>query len=689
MTDERGFTISERTKARLKAELDDLLSDEVQVGSVGSAIAVRYEKEFAEKHNIGQWGRMTLKDGQRIFHAASKEIENDVGYEFPTMDYTHVGWRYREGLPLNINLHKLCSLDEWPEKVKNQTPAYLSSIERVLFTKLGPVITLVNPSFKTLQTLDSMSSAGVKSLVFLSSGSFRDVDYNKRVRHFVSQSKWLAMTEEVEGVAYLGSSQPNFYPEIPWVRLIPSPFIQPCSHFLNYSATWDEHGYRCVYERKPGYFVYNSLRFDDGKYLYNPETVDQNFRDKVRPSGLAFLQSSIPLKLVEADDRRMFHKPRFLEIPKTAEWVKIINTSYRVVGKLVYDVTGPGTYTSRRTRVMLPTGYEWAPYSNAGSHWVSLSSLRPRRDYDIHVEKLNGSTFICFGDTRPVEVERRLSVQHLWYDEREAPTLLKGQSNLPVIVDKTAGPQIRDEYWESSIGQIFPHQLRKEDAVAWKHQVDQVPFYQGRDLEVLPRFVGKTGVSFVDVSSIRAKGEYYLCSSREYLMTMMPQASKYFSKNYFKVFTYAPHAQSIEEEGEEYQSKYNPEWNNIITDFKSKIILHSSENARSEQMVSNSLGIPLAIVNRYVRVHPDMLFWKTGSGGNAQWVHRMSLQVRFQGEGTVAGKLWTQVMQENQVHTATVDVSHFRIFCLNNGFFFKYLEIGLNQVQFRVMWKGK
>jgi len=660
-------------------------------GSVGAAIPVEYEREFAEKHNIGKWGRMTMKDGKRVFHAASKTIDDDIGYDHVPMEYTHVGWRYRDGFSLDLNLKKLCSLDEWPVPTKATTPMMLSSIERQLFLKLGTVITLVNPSFKSMKTLDMMSSAGIKSFVYLSSGSRHDMDYNNRVHHFVTNSHWLKMTDQVQGIAYLGSSQPNYYPDremIPWVRLIPSPFILPCSQFANYSATWDEYGYTCAYERKPGYYVHNNLRFDDGRYLYNPETVDHNFRDKGRPAGLAYLQSSIALNLIECDERRIFHKPRFIHIPKEAHWEEICYHKYRILGRTVYDVQGPGTYVSRRTRVMLPQGYQWAPYVQAGSHWVSLSSLRPRREYDVHVEELKGKTFICFGDTRPVEVTRKLSHQSLWYDEQDAPTKIKASSALPEYDSMLGQKMIRDEYWQDENGGVYPSQIRKEDAVSWRHQLDGVPFLNDNDIETLPRFVGRTGVSFVDVSSLKARGTYYLCSSRQYMVQIIPQATKYFSKNYFHMYTYAPHARSIEEEGEEYQSKLNPEWNNIITDFKAKVVLNVGENARSEQLVSDSLGIPLAVVYRYVRVHPDMFIWKVGVSGSAQWVHRDSVGIRFAGEGTVGGRLWMEVIRESSEQVATTDVTQFRVFCMNNGYNFKYLSIGLKEVRFKVLWIG-
>jgi len=689
--------VDQETYERLTREMETLMqkADEQDL-AVGSAVKMVYTEEFSQTYNIGRYGRMTLKEGKRVFHAGSRHIDDEPMFEYTSMDYSDLGYKFRDGAALNINKEQMVSDQEWPKPLRSVKKWGLSSIEEKLFKQLGNVITLVNPSFKTMQVLDSMSSQAVQGLVHLTN-TF-DSGYIKSVVDFVSKSTWLAMTKEVRGVAYLGSGQPNFFPPTPWVRLIPSPYLLPCSQFQKYTSFWTERGYSSTYERKPGYYVNNSLQFDSSMYTYNPETVDETFKDTRRPSHMAFLESSIPLKMVDKDERRVYHKPKFVTIPQDAEWREVSGLLLRVKDREVFDVKGEGTYFSRRARTILPLMYNWTPFRSHGSHWLTLSSLRPRKDYNISVEHIGSSTFVCFGQTKPVVVERVFSNQRVWIDEGEVPTTLRGASNLKELTGKENGfqewfsgdkPQgeIRSEFWRDRYGQIYPKELRKDDALAWLHQLDCVPNIQSEnaepDLKTLPRFVGRTGISYVDVSMLRP-GTYYLCPTRSYLVQMIPQAAKYYSRNFLNIFTYSPYAKSLELDGEEYQSKLDPEWNNIITHFKNVVVTDRANNARTEIAVAEALGISVSIVARYVRLHPDMRLWKTGVEGLAQWVHKDSNRIRFPDGDDLSGRYWEDVIASGHQFTTKYDIQSFHHYCINNGYGIDYSKVGLHEITFRV-----
>jgi hypothetical protein len=702
--------VSEETHLRLQREMEEMLrfTDE-SPGSVGAAVKVVYEEEFANKYNIGRYGRMTVKEVEgeqkRIFHAGSRKIDDAPMFEYAQMDIARMGCRFREGQDMQINKEKMTAKGEWPKPLYAAKNWGLASIERQLFRQIGTVITLVNPSFRTMQALDAMSSQVVKAQVYLTN-TF-DVQYTRGVTDFVMKSNFLAMSEKIEGVAYLGSGQPNFFPEVPWIRLIPSPYILPNAQFQGFVSHWTEEGYSCTYERKAGYYVNNMLRFDASTYIYNPETVDETFGDEGRPAHLAFLESSHPLKMVDTDERRIYHKPKFITIPLEAVWKELGGIQYRVKGYTIFDVQGPGTYFSRRARNVPPLMYQWAPFQQHGSHWLTLSSLRPRKDYNVEVVHDKQSTFVCFGNTRPVVLERVLSTQRVWIQEDEVPTSIRAVSLLPEVGNKgevtplrvwrdeqphekgNKEMEIRSEYWKDNQGKVYPFELRKEDSVAWLHQLNQVPtigpaMSAEPDLKTLPRFVGKSGISFVDVSALR-EGTYYLCPNREYLVQMVPQAARYYSKNYLNIFTYGPYAKSMEIDGEEYQSKNNPEWNSIVTEFQKTVVTNIGSNARMELSVAETLGMPVSLVSRYVRLHPDMRLWKTGIEGAGQWVHKASNRVRFPDEDNgIGGLYWEDVMESRQSYRTSYDVTEFRKYCLNNGYGFKYHKVTLLEIEFEV-----
>jgi len=708
---ERKIYVSEETRERLEREMEEMLSHAMESeGSVGSAVKVVYSKEFANEYNIGRYGRMTLKEDKRIYHAGSRTLDDKPMFQYVEQDYARIGCRFREGQDLQLNLDKFVDPDEWPEPLYQSKNWGMASIEKELFVRLGGIITLVNPSFRTMQALDSVSSKAVKAYVHLTN-TF-DMTYYKGVCDFVDKSSWLEMSSDVKGVAYLGSGQPNYYPTVPWVRLIPSPYIMPCSQFQQFVSHWDERGYSCTYERKPGYFVNNMLHFDTKTYVYNPETVDQSLPDPGRPGHLAFLESSYPLKMIERDERRIYHKPRFFTIPEEAEWQQVGDETYLLKGNCIYDKKGPGTYFSRRSRDVPPSGLSWVPYSLHGSHWLTLSSTRPRRDYNVEVHEKGKSTFVCFGNTRPVFLERILSTQVLWIDEREAPTkekavtafeevgILKpdgsrGQkgpvnSKSPSHEQGNKEMEIRSEYWKDSKGNIYPHELRREDGIAWLHQLNHIPGIaaHGQDpqLNSIPRFTGRSGISFMDVTGLRA-GTYYLCPNREYLVQMIPQATKYYSRNYLNVFTYGPYAKAVEIDGEEYQSKMNPEWNAIILEFQKTVVTNRGNNARTELAVAETLGMSLHLVTKFIRVHPDMRIWKVGVNGLAQWVYRTNNRVRFPDGDDLEGHYWEDVMTSRHIYTTKHDVSEFRKYCLNNGYGFVYHDVSLDRISFQV--KGR
>jgi len=450
---------------------------------------------------------------------------------------------------------------------------------------------------------------------------------------------------------------------------------------------WDERGYSCSYERKPGYFVHSSFSFTTSGYVYNPETVDVCCPDKVRPFGMAYIHSSFDMKFHNESDRRsLFHKPLFLTV--RGEWKKVGDMELRADGFVVYDVKGPGTYLSRRVRTVLPLMYKWAPLQRVGSHWITLSSLRPRQDYDVNVFEQSGSTFICLGQSEPIKAMRKMSTEVLLLDEGAAPTKIQATGPVSKREADDERPAIMDEYWEDcNTARVFSKHTRREDATAWLLQDSVAPLLIQAELIPLQRFLGRSGTSFIDVAPLHRAGVYFLCPSRTYITKYIPHASRYFTKNYLGVATTASYARH---DGDEYQSKFlYPHLNAIVNDINSKQVQYPTDNARSENLVASSLSLPRNIVASVIRTHPDLYLWKAGLRGSAQWVHWSSIEVTFpptnvKGD-TVQGLKWCDIiLRRGETHKIATDLGAFRVFCLNNAIKVIILQSDQNLTHFKI-----
>lgn len=660
--------------ARLRAEMDQLLEQvRVQGASVGSAELVVFDQQFARENEIGEFGRMTIHDGKRLYHAGQKMNDQGPSYECVLGKVLHYGARYQRGDSMDLNLNSIVARDEWPRKLGKDKSHGLYSIEERLFVMMrSKEITAINPSFKTLA---SLHRAFIGAMAYVYVTSYEDDHYRLRVRDFCNKAGNLEMVTAPKGVSYLGSGNPNFYPDGLWFRLIPSPYLVPGVEMSQFLVKWSGLGYTCSYERKKGYFIHTHLNSESPHFILNPETVDALCEDPGRPKHMAFVESSFGIEFAERDDRRIYQKPWFLS-PK-GTWEEYKGLKILVDRCLVYDVQGTGTYMSRRHRIQLPDGLAWAPFQTAGTHWVTMSSLHPHRDYNVRVQEMGGRTLVLFGDCEAIEAHRVVESCFFDYDATIAPTIVRSQKYGHTL----------NEIWRDQKGLYYPEELRREDAVAWSYQTDGIPFLHAAELQCLSRFVGHR--SFVNVSSL-PKGLHFISPSREYMTTAIPQAVKYYSLNYFGLQTFSTFAVVPEAEGDAMQSTLAGMFNNIHKQFAQRNVVGVYENAKTATLVGDTLGIPARNVTMVCMRSRQLKIWKPLISGQSQWVHIDSLQVRFAGKKQqrqfqVDGLLWKEVLSEVdrgvQMFVSSVELSHFRTFCLNNGYRFLYGHTGIEEEQ--------
>jgi len=313
---------------RLLAEAEELIRGLPERDpAIGDALFVHYAPEFCTRHEIGRYGRMTIKDGETRFHAAPLAIDRTSKYEFVScdvMDYVKAwdgGQRYHNPVEKLLKGAPIPKLkDEFFEPVVNY-----QMYEESLFTTLlewGP-FTLVNPSFKTMATLVRLLKKKSVDESFVMLTTTLDHDWVAEVRDFCKNSNpegrpYLKILRpyEVKGTAYLGTNSPAWFPATDWVRLILSPGIDPSGMFRNYSVSYKPEGVYARYEKKRGYEVSSYLSRDTGNQVWNPETVDATLNIPKSP-GLYFLETTMNLIAKPKDNRKLYHSPWMLNMQGT------------------------------------------------------------------------------------------------------------------------------------------------------------------------------------------------------------------------------------------------------------------------------------------------------------------------------------------------------------------------------------
>jgi len=106
--------------------------------SVGDAVLVEYDEKFAKQHSIGRFGRMTMKTGEPLFHAAPAQVVRDFGYQVEEHDFFDYVKRWRRGDEAVLPMRKAVEGPKFPEKVEDYrklSPQY----ERSLFFSFGSI----------------------------------------------------------------------------------------------------------------------------------------------------------------------------------------------------------------------------------------------------------------------------------------------------------------------------------------------------------------------------------------------------------------------------------------------------------------------------------------------------------------------------------------------------------------------
>jgi hypothetical protein len=374
-----------RLESEKTAILDRLRETEV---SVGDSQAVIYDESFADQHEISQFGRMNYEHGGFKFHATPREFAKDSKFTFSERNLMSWVDSYVDGGPVDVDFKRFTALPEQP-KLKKRDASFVDHdrCEHALMKTLEDMhrpITMVNPSFTSLWHLLKHGGGYVWA-------EGVDTDpWIKELQVFCQEHKLLKFVRRIpEGtICYLGTHTPSMIPDGDWVYLLPNPY----SNALPYETYYLEEG------RGGVSFHYRTKRdkvsyFDDSMdcYVYNPTAVGTDTSDPY------FVVSSFPMGYVTMNVKVLPHTPWFLD--DLPEYITEGEWEVSRKGNIVYDVQGEGTYLSRRHRIELDEGDQWAPLRRSGE-WAVTRMCDTPFHMACHVDWGSSlSPVTIFGDT--------------------------------------------------------------------------------------------------------------------------------------------------------------------------------------------------------------------------------------------------------------------------------------------------
>jgi len=608
----------EETIRRLRVEKETYMDEIEQNGApVGSAVVVTYAEGFRLEHQIGRFGRATMKEGEVIYHAAPQHIDRTEKYDYVSSDVLDYVYNWQDGEVARVPTERLLAVNfPEPKKEKIRKASYheMKLFRKVLLTHK---ITLVNPSFSCMTGMIQCTNHKDPGLVYLTSEQGGEIVTSKdeeswvwKIRHFVRESAGrlkIVTKKDIQGICYLGASDPRWYPEtLPWFRLIVSPFHEPTSDYKGIISSFDDKGFVTAYTKK-GRTVSATLLKDEPTYVYNPETLDKDLGFEKKDSKQFFLESSIPFQFKECQDGIIFHKPYFLSA--MGEWVGDKN----VRDGLIYDVKGSGTYLSRRARYAVLPGEEWAPFVPFGPYLVTYSSITPQIDPEIIVVEHEGVQVMSVDGSIPIWPDYvTFRKQVLELDESTLPSAII--SSKEDVLDHTYA-RIGDRY--------FPLASYHETSPSWSlNGGSYLPSPYGRqNMQHLPGYSWgmRDMESYIDCTALKT-GFHCVASTIQALGSSIPNLNRYFQKMWAGRVAWSNLPVSVEDGS---MVVTNVVQNQIIEyiDRKNRFRLIPVSTIELAQ----TIGITLTLAAYYCTRSSDIMLWEPGANGRSEWILRKDL----------------------------------------------------------------
>jgi hypothetical protein len=603
--------------------------------SVGDAMFIEYDQEKAKEYGIGRFGRLTLKGGEREYHAAPLHINRDLHVKFAERDFLDYVKAWEDGKSLHPPVDKLVAEPELP-RVSHAYHTNIISYESALFDYLRTKgeITLVNPAMSTMVALKTKGGG------FVTLTSTSDEKWIHEIKDFISKSQGilkLLNQKTIRGAAYLGTNSPLWYPETEWYRMVINPFIDQTHSFESVFVDYQPTHVRISIVKRPGYEVHSILDRDARCYRYNPESVDAFLGIKMKK---LWLESSHVVPMHHVESTKVGHSPWFVNY-SGGTWTHIDDNDWLIEGSEVLDIRASGTYSSRRT-ILPPKGFSWRPYSRTGTHIVTYHSYEPFEVLGLKSYTVGKSLVTCFDSVEVTkDVIRRYSENGSYYNTQGRGTLLPGPddiyvSNQPDAWDKTyVLVDSEGEYYLSS-SYATTGLLLKLGGNKYR-----IPFVPGEltKVEVLDR----QGIFRAVLPSKMMPGQYLLFPTQDSVNHHLHLLSLFSTK-----------VRTIENL---IDGRKDPEYGGLSSE-------DSELNKIEEKLITchvKTLGDPGMSVFRfgdvtsrscsnlsaYLHRIPRVWVWVPGSPATVQYVHEHSIDLEFPGhrmEGLYDGLSWKEVL---------------------------------------------
>jgi len=616
----------------LMAEKEQLLKNiSKEEVAVGDAIMVEYDKAWAVDHGIGRFGRLTVKNGKREYHAAGLKLCREERATFTSRDFISYSHNWEVGNVVEPPVEELIK-DPVTPVVNKLFKSSSITYETELFTRLRQVseITVVNPSMSTLVAL-KVAGGG-----YVTTTSAADEKWAYNIRDFVAQSgEILKMlpNKSVTGIAYLGSNSPLWYPDTKWIRTILNPFTDQSHYFRKISVQMDEDKVKITVQKKPGYQVYSTLYRDTDFSIYNPETVDL-FLGQQRK--MFWIESSFYLNIKEISTTRVSHTPWFVDYG--GEWREVDGVEWRFSGAYVTDVRKPGTYCSRRS-LRPPRGYSWVPYTSSGKYLVTYSSLVPEEVFGIEVVNEKKFSVTCYSGVKLLtEAYIRHSVEGNYYNY-EIGELLPGESGIrrsANFVEGYLSKVFLDEH-----GNYYGEDQYSHDGILVHLGGNKytVPFVAG-DIEKVPVLRSPSTVYMVLPQAMF--GQYLAFPSNSSIIENL-HLLNFFSTKVRTIESLVSSKQDPEYGG---MSNENVEDNKIVSRLEEQEI----KSLGDKGLVVSSFGSSIRSLTQlyyFLSRYPGIWVWRDGTHITTQFVHENALKLYFPGNRssqTSDGMSWKEVL---------------------------------------------
>jgi len=616
----------------LRQLLDNIADDEV---AVGDAMMVEYDREWTEQHGIGRFGRMTLKNGEKKFHAAPKNMIRESHMNFTERNFIDYFSSWKDGTSHRPPVDRLLDpiiLPEKKEEYKNCTISYEAEMFQHL--RVANTITLVNPSMSTLVALKTSGGGQVT----LTSGVTEK--WSASIHDFVNKSGGLLKMlpqKTVHGIAYLGSNEPLWFPDTGWLRAVINPFVDQTSYFQSVRVDMLEDEVHLTIRKKPNYDVYSILARDRDCVRYNPESVDGWLAQKKK---LFWIESKNPLPILEKEERKIHHSPWFIDYGGV--WQEIDGRVWMTHEGIVSDVRVPGTYSSRR-RIPPPTGYNWVEYEKAGTHIVTYGCVHPFQMNGITTHILGKAKLISFDEVYLTSgVVKRKSVPGAYITDGPGEILNSDEGLRMATHDSKEALSFA---YVDREGRFYSGLSHTDDGILIKLGGEKylTPFVPGevRKLNVFrtPNFTR------IEIPDKLESGQYLLFPSNKAMIDHLDLCSM-FTSRYRTIESIVESRADPEYGGFSAQDQTLHKFNEYLK--KVKIEKFGDRGTTSSQM-SLVLGKNPTSSYYFMQKMPSVWLWKDGKVTTAQFAIEESILIKFLGNHVrdrYDGQNWCTILEK-------------------------------------------